>query len=105
MKDPNNEGRDGIYGDHAYSILRAENYGSERLLMIMTPGGVRSGAVLGATDLVNGPLKPLKTLAMFLAMTVFFGFASRISSANSRLSIERNCLLLIGVLSSGGSTS
>lgn len=39
MKDPNNEGRDGIYGDHAYSILRAENYGSERLLMIMNPWG------------------------------------------------------------------
>ena len=39
MKDPNNEGRDGIYGDHAYSILRAESYGNERLLMIMNPWG------------------------------------------------------------------
>lgn len=39
LNDPYNAGRDGIYGDHAYSILRAECYGEERLLMIMNPWG------------------------------------------------------------------
>lgn len=39
LDDPFNEGRDGIYGDHAYSILRAECYGKERLLMVMNPWG------------------------------------------------------------------
>ncbi len=39
LDDPHIEGRDGIYGDHAYSILRAECYGEERLLMVMNPWG------------------------------------------------------------------
>ena len=39
LHDPYTNGRDGIFGDHAYSILRAESYGSERLLMVMNPWG------------------------------------------------------------------
>ena len=39
IDDPFGEGRDGIYGDHAYSVLRAESYGKERLLMVMNPWG------------------------------------------------------------------
>ena len=38
-QDPLNLGRDGIYGDHAYSILKATRYGQERLLMVMNPWG------------------------------------------------------------------
>ena len=35
--DPSPHGRDGIHGGHAYSVLRAENYGQERLLMVKNP--------------------------------------------------------------------
>ena len=35
--DPSQQGRDGIHGGHAYSILRAENYGEERLLLVKNP--------------------------------------------------------------------
>jgi Calpain family cysteine protease len=38
-QDPWGEGRDGIYGGHAYPILRAVNYGNERLLMMKNPWG------------------------------------------------------------------
>jgi len=37
--DPSCQGRDGIHGGHAYSILRAENYGGERLLLVKNPWG------------------------------------------------------------------
>lgn len=37
--DPNSRGRDGIHGGHAYSILRAEDYGKERLLLVKNPWG------------------------------------------------------------------
>jgi Calpain family cysteine protease len=32
-------GRDGIYGGHAYSVLRAVNYGKERLVLMKNPWG------------------------------------------------------------------
>jgi hypothetical protein len=35
--DPLGNGRDGIHGGHAYSILQAVNYGKERLLMMKNP--------------------------------------------------------------------
>ncbi len=37
--DPLNEGRDGIHGGHAYSVLRAVNYGKERLMLLKNPWG------------------------------------------------------------------
>ena len=38
-KDSKENVRAGIHGSHAYSILRAENYGKERLLMVKNPWG------------------------------------------------------------------
>jgi hypothetical protein len=37
--DPLKEGRDGIQGGHAYSVLRAVNYGKERLMLLKNPWG------------------------------------------------------------------
>lgn len=37
--DPLKEGRDGIHGGHAYSVLRAVNYGKERLMLLKNPWG------------------------------------------------------------------
>ena len=40
-EDPQVIGRDGIIGNHAYSILKARNYGQERLLLVKNPWGER----------------------------------------------------------------
>lgn len=40
MDDPG-RGRDGIYGRHAYSVLRAMEYGTERLVLMKNPWGER----------------------------------------------------------------
>ena len=37
--DPEQKGSDGIQGGHAYSVLRAVNYGKERLVMLKNPWG------------------------------------------------------------------
>ena len=37
--DPDLRGRDGMIGGHAYSILKAKNYGKERLVMVKNPWG------------------------------------------------------------------
>src|SRR5579871_4522790 len=37
--DPFGLGRDGIHGGHAYSVLRAVNYGKERLVLLKNPWG------------------------------------------------------------------
>ena len=112
------DGSDGIQSRHAYSVLRAVDYGNERLVMIKNPWGKtevrfhsrslvkyshwRSGMGLGQMARRSGPPRLSRTLNTPSAMMAFSGCDSVTCSANMAIFSVQDFLALIGTLRPNG---
>jgi len=110
--DPLKEGRDGIHGGHAYSVLRAVNYGKERLMLLKNPWGeqewngpwfvtrpitmVFTEFIIGVTALGNGLPNLLRNLGIPLETTAYSGYNMRMCLRSMTLFGEPGCSVKTG---------